>query len=281
HEAQSIYSRAAPQWHLVSDRGYTHTWVQSLPLNSCGHDLTPVLEEHYKPQYDNNASIVDINYERRASNVDLIKFQEMLGYDAQGLDILGWKLWREAASTPDAKIIFTEHPRGAEAWAKSFTSGLIPLWQRIHRPPFTLMNSFAQLTKVLDENLSYFASLATECKDCPNSPYDPLFSYPGSDLVPAYEKHKQSVVAAVPEGRLLIFDPTQGWKPLCDFLEVDVCPIGEYPRVYDRQMLQTTTNLAMLLNWAWYGLLLLSIVVLGVFGRRVYTIRLKAKKKTD
>lgn len=40
------------------------------------------------------------------------------------------------------------------------------------------------------------------------------------------------VRATVPAGRLLVWDPAEGWEPLCAFLEVDV-PAEELPRLND------------------------------------------------
>ena len=44
-----------------------------------------------------------------------------------------------------------------------------------------------------------------------------------------YELHIESVVDSVPRERLLVFDVRDGWRPLCDFLAVDV-PDEPFPR---------------------------------------------------
>lgn len=43
-----------------------------------------------------------------------------------------------------------------------------------------------------------------------------------------FRKHNAQIEALVPEERLLRYDVRQGWKPLCDFLEVDV-PSQPFP----------------------------------------------------
>lgn len=45
-----------------------------------------------------------------------------------------------------------------------------------------------------------------------------------------HQEHIERVKATVPADQLLIFNPKDGWKPLCDFLGVPV-PDGPYPRV--------------------------------------------------
>ena len=47
-------------------------------------------------------------------------------------------------------------------------------------------------------------------------------------LITGYEKHNAAVRAYVPKARLLEFEPSQGWAPLCAFLDVPV-PDQPYP----------------------------------------------------
>jgi hypothetical protein len=46
------------------------------------------------------------------------------------------------------------------------------------------------------------------------------------------ERWNDQVKASVPADRLLVWEPAQGWEPLCEFLEVSV-PEGPVPRVND------------------------------------------------
>jgi hypothetical protein len=45
-------------------------------------------------------------------------------------------------------------------------------------------------------------------------------------VIAAYERHNAEVQAAIPPERLLVYDVTQGWAPLCEFLGV---PVPETP----------------------------------------------------
>ncbi|GHH88380.1 sulfotransferase family protein [Streptomyces sulfonofaciens] len=50
------------------------------------------------------------------------------------------------------------------------------------------------------------------------------------DAVKAFNRHIAEVKATVPAERLLVFQVSEGWGPLCDFLQVPV-PEEEFPRV--------------------------------------------------
>ena len=46
----------------------------------------------------------------------------------------------------------------------------------------------------------------------------------------AYRKHIAYVKSVVPADRLLIWDLSTGWQPLCDFLKVEI-PLSPMPKV--------------------------------------------------
>ena len=48
-------------------------------------------------------------------------------------------------------------------------------------------------------------------------------------VLAAYRGHTEQVRAAIPSERLLVFEVTEGWEPLCAFLNVPV-PDGPFPR---------------------------------------------------
>ena len=56
-------------------------------------------------------------------------------------------------------------------------------------------------------------------------------------LIAASERHVEAVRATVPADRLLVWDVTTGWDPLCEFLEVPV-PDSPLPRVNDSEEFQ-------------------------------------------
>jgi hypothetical protein len=64
-------------------------------------------------------------------------------------------------------------------------------------------------------------------------------------MVESYERHCETVRAAVPADRFLAFDVKEGWQPLCEFLDVPV-PDAPFPRVNSRE--ETAALLAAMLD---------------------------------
>jgi hypothetical protein len=52
--------------------------------------------------------------------------------------------------------------------------------------------------------------------------------------ISVFEKHIETVKRTIPEERLLVYDASEGWEPLCAFLDVPV-PDGPFPRVNTSQ----------------------------------------------
>lgn len=53
-------------------------------------------------------------------------------------------------------------------------------------------------------------------------------------MIAAFRRHNAEVEKAVPQSRLLVYEVTQGWPPLCKFLGVPV-PDSPFPRVNSRE----------------------------------------------
>lgn len=73
-------------------------------------------------------------------------------------------------------------------------------------------------------------------------------AYVGGDLqdrdavIAAYEAHNEAVQKAFGEDRLLVFEASQGWAPLCRFLGVDE-PDQPYPHINSRAEFQAVIEL--------------------------------------
>lgn len=52
--------------------------------------------------------------------------------------------------------------------------------------------------------------------------------------ISVFEKHVETVKRTIPEERLLVYEASEGWEPLCAFLGVPV-PDGPFPRVNTSQ----------------------------------------------
>ncbi len=131
------------------------------------------------------------------------------GYTAI-VDWPGCGLWRElCALFPEAMVLVTTRP--VERWWNSYRETIHQLMLRPvmsredHGPDLALMSLFGdRLTK-----RSFPADYAALTRD---------------DFVAAYERHNAEVRAEVASDRLLAYDVTGGWEPLCAMLGVPVPP---------------------------------------------------------
>ena len=74
--------------------------------------------------------------------------------------------------------------------------------------------------------------------------WKPIFDNKMKDrahVIDVFNRHNQSVIDEVPADRLLVFDANDGWKPLCDFLEMQI-PDTDYPRVNTTEQFQNRTR---------------------------------------
>src|SRR5262245_9665357 len=57
-----------------------------------------------------------------------------------------------------------------------------------------------------------------------------------------FEAHNQAVIDAIPASRLLVYQPGDGWEPICRFLEVPV-PDQDFPHLNDTAWYRARTGL--------------------------------------
>lgn len=144
----------------------------------------------------------------RGESVDFDKLFE--GYQAS-VDWPSCNFWREQlAWYPEAKVILSE--RDPEGWYKSIMN--------------TIYSASVAMKEVEDPLMQRRSQMVFELI------WDGLFDGRMDDqahVIDVYLKHNQQVKDEVPADRLLVFESSQGWAPLCEFLEVPV-PDGPYPR---------------------------------------------------
>jgi hypothetical protein len=121
--------------------------------------------------------------------------------------------FRELLQTyPEAKFILTQ--RSPESWADSFAATI-----------YQLLAARDQAPSEMKEWLEMAMAVITR------SGFPPGLDRDG--LIKAYIAHNQAVRSAIPADQLLVYDVSQGWQPLCDFLELPV-PSDPFPRTNDR-----------------------------------------------
>ena len=134
-------------------------------------------------------------------------------------------VWRELmVAYPEAKVLLTLHPKGAEAWYEStidtiyFTENM---WQAKVLEIFVpFARKFAAMSRKLIWQRSHKGTMDDRAR-----------------AIAHYNQHIEDVKAAVPPERLLIFTANQGWEPLCKFLGVPV-PETPFPNVNDRAQIK-------------------------------------------
>lgn len=143
------------------------------------------------------------------------------------VDNPGCCVWRELiAAYPDAKVLLTLHPRGAEAWHESTVDTIYfteTHWQwRI----LEWLTPFGRKFGSISHKLIWQRSLQGTMSD-------------KTRAIARYNAHIDEVIAGVPAEKLLIFKVTDGWAPLCNFLGVDE-PESEFPNLNDRASIKKT-----------------------------------------
>ena len=110
---------------------------------------------------------------------------------------------------PDARVILTS--RDPVAWHASICRTLLPLRKAI---PLWLpgVHAVAELT----DRVIWQGTFDGKASDQRHA-------------IAVYEQHRERVRSCISPERLLEFDVSEGWKPLCDFLDVPV-PDVPFPR---------------------------------------------------
>jgi hypothetical protein len=122
--------------------------------------------------------------------------------------------WRELANAyPNAKLILTL--RDPEKWFESTQATIFSdaMTARVKESP----------AKPLFEK--------TMWKQFGDRIHDHAF------MIDHFEQHNAAVKATIPKKRLLVYEVSEGWDPLCEFLGVDV-PDTPFPKVNSREELQ-------------------------------------------
>jgi len=136
------------------------------------------------------------------------------GYAAT-VDYPGCSFWRElSAFYPDAKVLLSL--RDPDQWFEStqatiFSAQAMEMIGRSPMKPFlekTVWNEFGD--RIHDRDF----------------------------MVDAFRRHNAAVQQAIPKERLLVYEPGQGWEPICEFLGVPV-PASPFPHANSREEMAT------------------------------------------
>ncbi len=155
---------------------------------------------------------------------------------------------------PDAKVLLTLHPKGPEEWYESTIDTIYfteSMWQ------FKVLELFTPFGKKMG-NMCHKLIWQGNHKGTLRSK---------EEAVAHYKQYVEEVKAHVPPEKLLIFDVTQGWEPLCQFIGKEV-PEGAFPRVNDRNEIKKT--IADITKGAYVILTILTLLVIGLVLLALY-----------
>jgi len=141
------------------------------------------------------------------AKMDWVKVFE--GFTTQ-VDFPGAAVWEQlVVAFPNAKVLHNERPE--EEWWASYSKTICKAFAHRNSLPVPppIATHLEKMDKLLIQDL--FGGLDRESS------------------IAAYRRNNEKVRAIVPADKLLVFTPSDGWTPLCEFLGVKA-PATDFPR---------------------------------------------------
>jgi hypothetical protein len=126
---------------------------------------------------------------------------------------------------PDAKVLLSV--RDPESWEPSFRETIVEMCYGE-----TLMPLLAHARAQVDPAFERYLALVDRMFWGPQGTF--AAGHEPAQLIEQMLAHHERVKRDVPAERLLVWEVTDGWEPLCEFLGVDV-PDGPLPHANDRE----------------------------------------------
>jgi hypothetical protein len=138
--------------------------------------------------------------------------------------------WRELMDVyPDAKVLLSV--RDADSWVSSMQNTINQVFFGD-----SLMTHLAKARYAIDPPYAAWIDLLTEMNWSEERGVFGTSDDPAA-MAEAMERWNQKVIDTVPSERLLVWNPKEGWEPLCEFLEMPV-PEQPLPNVNDTENFQ-------------------------------------------
>lgn len=146
-----------------------------------------------------------------ATRGDKVDWDEMFaGYRSQ-VDWPGARFWRElAAHYPKARVVLTV--RDPDEWFDSVHATIVPFLAGRGTHPNAHVNAISEMGQRLVAEQVFDGRIGER-----------------AHATKVFRDHISAVKAEIAPERLLVFDPAEGWKPLCAFLGVAE-PDEPFPR---------------------------------------------------
>ena len=134
---------------------------------------------------------------------------------------------------PDAKVLLSV--REPESWERSFRSTIVDMCYGE-----SLIRLLSSARREVDPRWRRYLALVDRMFWGEQGTF--AAGHSPAELIEQANAHNEAVKRTVPPERLLVWEVTDGWEPLCEFLEVDV-PAEPLPHVNDRDtFLERVTN---------------------------------------
>ncbi|KAH8874607.1 sulfotransferase oxamniquine resistance [Schistosoma japonicum] len=197
--------------------------LETIYCQPCYHMYEIIL----KKQYDISKwqTLLDIKQSKTTSNEILIiqnSLKEILNGYIAVTDLPACGFYRELMTMyPNAKVILTIRDRND--WLRSFRKVVLPRTNDTYKEEVDKVNRILGLNTEFDkmnmDSLKFiFQNNQIDFDD-------------DNNLLECYDEYNKTVQEIVPSERLLVHKLGDGWKPLCQFLNVNI-PIGiDYPHV--------------------------------------------------
>ncbi|HEY2632890.1 MAG TPA: sulfotransferase [Solirubrobacteraceae bacterium] len=154
-------------------------------------------------------------------------WEEVFGGFQATVDWPGGYFWEELMDYyPDAKVLLSV--RDAQKWEPSFRE---TIWNMCFGE--SLIRLISSARGQVDPQWSRYLQLVDRMFWSGKGTFAAGHETP-EQLMEQFEHHNEQVKASVPADRLLVWSVTEGWEPLCEFLEVPT-PAEPLPHVNDRE----------------------------------------------
>jgi hypothetical protein len=140
--------------------------------------------------------------------------------------------WKEQLELyPDAKVVLTA--RDPEKWYKSCCDTIFQMMPS--RPGFALGLQLAYFFGISHSDFKHMLNKVISSDVFNNN-------WSKDHVIHCYNEHNADVLLNCPSEKLLVFEVTQGWAPLCEFLGVPV-PDEPFPNVNDTKQFQAMVRM--------------------------------------
>jgi len=173
--------------------------LEQLGLGPCHH-----MEEVFKnPE--------QLSYWQAAADRLPVEWEDVFSGYNSAIDWPSTHYWRELADIyPDSKILLSLRP--ADRWWGSFSGTIKKLLEIRHTIPDEYPRSILDMAYKLIAEQTFKGGMDDK-----------------AIVLSEYQKRIDDVKQTIPADRLLVFEVTEGWAPLCEFLNLPI-PDVEFPR---------------------------------------------------